>query len=488
MSLSLRGILFIMKITHVVAEVYPLASVGGYSRVVHALSNKQSEENIVSIVTPFYSGFSKDLINRISHPQKVKVLNPKLSSFEIEYSVLKINKNLTIYLIINKDYYQFRTNIYGYTDDANRWAYLSFCALELIKLKIIPTDVIHTHDWHTGILANIKKQYYHKLNIPVTFTIHNLKFQAMFDHRNSDLKNYDKWQSLGQFFEPELQKLNYLKRAIRYSDKCVFVSDGYLNEVLNGVNDELLNPLLIKNKQKLTSVLNRIDAQFNPFDINIHKNYNKNSIKLKEDNKLFLQKMLGLSMSNRTPLLCFVGRLDEQKGISLLIDALDVILRNSNAQFVQLGGGDSNYIPLLEGLAKKYKNRVYIYGKTDFNITAQIYASSDICLVPSKFEPCGIVPMEAQVFGCIPIVNSTGGLKDTTFDYHFNRAVATGFVFNDYDINNFIFKISSAIEVYNNIAEWKRLVINAMSQDYSWDKSAKEYMGIYKRVLDACYK
>ena len=206
-----------MKITHVVAEVYPLASVGGYARVIHALSNKQSENNVVNIVTPFYSNFAKDLKERLTQAKKLQVVNTKLDNFTFQYSVLKINKNLTIYLIINKDYYEYRTNIYGYTDDANRWAYLSFCALELIKQGGLQTDIIHTHDWHTGILANIKKQYYPKLNIPVIFTIHNLKFQAMFDHHNSDLQNYDRWQKLKQFFEPELQKLNYLKRAIRYS-------------------------------------------------------------------------------------------------------------------------------------------------------------------------------------------------------------------------------------------------------------------------------
>jgi len=472
-----------MNITHVVAEIYPLANVGGYSKVLHSLTKSQSKTNTVNIITPHYSGISSKYKEGISKAKKINVIDYTNGNWEIEYSILKIDENLTIFLINNNDYYKFRTNVYGYTDDANRWSYLSFCALELIKRQIVRSYVIHTHYWHTGILQNIKHQYYQELKTPVIFTVHNLKFQAMFDHRNSDLAKYDKWQKLPFFTNKRLQKLNFLKRAIKYADRCVFVSNGYLNEVLNGINDELLHKFLVKQQQKLTFVLNRIDGHFNPQNCKIYKNYDKQTFKFKNENKLFLQKKLKLNVTSHVPLLCFVGRLSEQKGIDILIDVLNVVLDNSNAQFVQLGGGDSNYIPKLHKLRQRFKNRVFIYGKTDFNITPQVYAASDICLIPSKFEPCGIVAMESQAFGCIPVVNATGCLKDTTINYLTDSVNATGFMFNNFDKDNFIFILSKALELFNNKKEWSKLVHNAMSMDFTWEKSADEYMRIYKNSI-----
>jgi len=471
-----------MNITHVVAEIYPLASVGGYSKVVHALTNRQSKSDRVNIITPYYSSIPKYLEKKVSRVYKFKATVSK--TFNIEYATYSVDKNLTIYLVKNDDYFNFRTNVYGYTDDANRWAYLSFCALELINQDVIKSDIIHTHDWHTGILQNIKHEYYPDIKAPVVFTIHNLKYQAMFDHHNSDLRAYDKWQKLPLYNNIGLQKLNYIKRAIKYADSCVFVSKGYLTEVLNGVNDELLLPLLKKEKRKLTYVLNRVDSDFNPVKSDIFKQYNVKNYENKSNNKTYLQKKLGLTVGKQTPLICFVGRLSEQKGILLLIDTLDVILRNSNAQFIQLGGGDNNYIPKLIKLQNRYKGRVYIYGKSDFKITPQVYASSDICVVPSKFEPCGIVPMEAQIFGCVPVVNSTGGLNDTTIDYLDDKQAATGFIFKGFDKENFIFTLSKALELFNNKPEWERLIKNAMLQDFSWDKSACEYKKIYKHLIN----
>ena len=262
------------------------------------------------------------------------------------------------------------------------------------------------------------------------------------------------------------------------------MSKGYLNEVLNGINDELLLPLIKKEESKLTYVLNRVDNNFNPNFSSIYKQYDKGTVIKKVENKTYLQKKLGLNVLKDAPLLCFVGRLSEQKGISLLVEVLDVVFRNTNAQFIQLGGGDSNYIPKLASLRHKYKKRVFIYGRSDFIITPQIYASSDICLVPSMFEPCGIVPMEAQIFGCVPIVNSTGGLNDTVVDYAVNKKNATGFMFSNFDKDNFVFTLGRALDLFNNKQEWNRLVQNAMSCDFSWDKSASEYMKIYKGILD----
>ncbi|MDA1337862.1 MAG: glycogen/starch synthase [bacterium] len=467
-----------MKITHVVAEIYPLAAVGGYSKVVEALTEKQSEESTVNVITPYYSTIPSAIKRRISDIVSVSIKDNG-EIMIIEYAILKVSKNKTIFLIHNKDYYQYRTNVYGYTDDANRWAYLSYSALKLVEAGIIETDIIHTHDWHTGILQNFKDQYFPNLNISIVFTIHNLKFQAMFDHRSSDLQNYDKYQGLYDYKSTQLQKLNFLKRAIKYADRCVFVSKGYMDEVLSGINDELLLPILTKQKKNLSYVLNGVDQAFNPLDCNIYSKYDKHTFVKKNQNKEFLQKKLKLIVSNQVALICFVGRLTEQKGISLLIEILPVILRNSNAQFVLLGGGDSNYLPRLREIEKEFKGRVYIYGKSDFDIAPQVFASSDLCLVPSIFEPCGIVPMEAQIFGCEPIVHSTGGLKDTTIDYNLDKLKATGFVFKNNDKDNFVFIISQALELYQNKSEWQKIVTNAMSQDFSWDKSALEYMKIY---------
>ena len=468
-----------MNILQVVAEVYPLASVGGYSKVVYSLSKELTNQgHKVTVVCPNYSFIPNNIKKQIIYDKVFvsKRIGP------IKYSQLTYN-NIDFLLIDHADYYQDRSNVYGYTDDANRWAYLSTVALEFIQEGMIIPDVIHVHDWHTGILSNIKSQNYKQVSQKTILTIHNLKYQAMFDHRNSDYKGYDIGQKIPFYNSSKLQKLNFLKRGIRYSDKVVFVSKGYLSEVVSGINDEGLGKILNLNKKKTSGILNGIDQNFNSKQSSIFKNYDYLSIKHKIDNKVYIQKKFKLQVDSSLPLVCYVGRLVEQKGVDLLIQSLDVILRNSNCQFVELGGGDNNYLPRFKDLEKEFKGRVYIHGKTDFNLAPQIFAASDICLVPSRFEPCGLVSMEASRFGAIPIVFDTGGLKDQVIPFNPLTLKGTGFVFKKHTTEDMVFEVSKALTLFTNKNVWQMIIKNTMqnSKNFSWEQSAKEYIKIYNK-------
>jgi starch synthase len=395
------------------------------------------------------------------------------------------------YFLENMEYYELRANVYGYTDDPIRWALLNRGALEFVLHDSFVPDVIHCNDWQVGILPNYLRTTYKNnpklAKMGSVFTIHNIKFQGMFDHKNvSEMDFDDGWSPVAPFFDPRLLKQNFMRRGIIHADIVSTVSKSYAKEITTPEYGEGLDKLVTELREKIFGVVNGIDyKELDPAkDSLLEKNYDLSSIHLRAFNKEALQKEFDLEVNKDIPVFGFVGRLDPQKGLDLLVSVLEKILKRYNLQFVQVGGGDGWLVELLQTLKKSFPDKVGVYPYPNFTLPRLIFGGSDLILYPSRFEPCGVVQLEAMRYGSIPLVRNVGGLRDTVTQFDAITQKGTGFVFDDFDEFALYGEIIRALEVYKNKPLWKKLQLNAMRADYSWGYSAKEYEKLYLRALE----
>jgi len=483
-----------LKILMVGAEVSPYANVGGYARVLAYLS--KSLITLGHDVRVFMPKFGS--IDETKYPLKIlkKGLNVPtdfidgVESLTCNVKFYHITGEAPVYFLENMEYYEKRANVYGYSDDPLRWALLSRGVLEFLRQSDWIPDVIQLNDWHTGLAPNYLKTVYKEdpilSKIASVFTIHNLKFQGMFDHRNVSEMDFDDGHSpIEPLFSPRLSRLNFMRRGIIYADLVNTVSDTYAHEILTSEYGEGLDKLLLEMRGKLFGVVNGIDyEEFDPAtDQYIDSNYDVNSIEDRTVNKIALQKEFGLPQDADIPILAFVGRLDSQKGIDLIFDITYPLMRDFNIQLVQVGGGDLSYIESFKKLQETFPKQVAVHTLPNFTLPRLVFAGADIGLFPSKFEPCGLVQMEYQRYGAIPVVRATGGLADTVVNFDPKTDTGTGFVFNDFDKWAFFAQVVRAIETYNHPKTWKILQKNAMKADFSWEGSAEKYVKLFNRAL-----
>lgn len=485
-----------LKILIVAAEAAPYATVGGFSSVVAYLSRELVKMgHDVRIFMPKFG-----LINEEVYKMDMAVENLKVPTDDENnpYLICNVKKHesqkngVLTYFLENQEYYEIRANVYDYFDDATRWALLSRGVLEFIKKKVFVPDIIHINDWHTGIVSNYLETVYKKdpllSKISTVFTIHNLSFQGQqIDPFNFSELDFDDGKSLvSPFFDERLKKLNYLKRGVLYSDVVNTVSKTYAKEILTPEFGNGLDRLLLEVKEKLFGIVNGIDyVEYNPATDNlIEQNYDIHSLDLRAKNKVALQKEFDLAARPNIPVLGFVGRLDPMKGVGLLIDVLRYVMKNYEVQFVQVGGGDTSLAEELYVLKKEYPTKVGIYPYPNFTLPRLMFSGCDVILYPSRFEPCGIVQIEAMRYGAIPLVRAVGGLADTVENYDSATGKGTGFVFKDFDGYSLYGQIVRALEIYQNKSAWKKLQKNALKADFSWEYSAKEYEKLYEIALD----
>ena len=481
-----------LKILFVAVEASPYASVGGFASVVAFLTKELKKRgHDVRIFMPKF-GF----LDEEKYKTKMVCEGLKVPTDDEDKEFLVCNvKTTTVgdvqtYFLENQEYYELRANVYSYSDDPTRWALLSRGCLEFIKTGDFVPNIIHCHDWHTGIVANYLKTVYKKdpilRDIASVFTIHNLAIQGIQDMNNFSEMDFDDGKSpVASLFDPTLNKQNFMKRGIIYSDVVNTVSKTYSKEILtpefgNGL-DRLLNEL----RSKLYGIVNGIDYDvFNPAtDTLIEKNYDSNSTDKRAYNKLALQKEFDLPQDENVMLLGFVGRLDWQKGVDLMIKTLDYVLSDFDVQFVQVGGGDAGLADMLRGLQEKHPGKVGIHTHLNFTLSRLLFAGCDAILYPSRFEPCGIVQLEAMRYGAIPVVRDVGGLSDTVVGFNSTSGEGTGFVFKNFSEFALLGQIVRAIEIFKNKPLWKKVQRNAMKQDFSWSYSAREYERLYERTL-----
>ncbi|MCQ2553741.1 MAG: glycogen synthase GlgA [Clostridia bacterium] len=432
-----------------------------------------------------------------SIPDKYKKKMEHLCSFNVPLSwrnlycgieVLKMG-GITYYFLDN-EYYFNRSKLYGEFDDGERVAFFSKAILEsIIHLEDFMPDVIHCNDWHTALVPVFLHEQYRNLpgfeNIKTVFTIHNLKFQGQF----SDFVIGDICGLAGTPAEHQLRigdSANYMQGALRYVEKITTVSPSYAEEICTKYFGEGLDWLFNERRDRLQGILNGIDTKvLDPeTDKALPAAFNAADVRGKAKCKAALQEELGLEVNPGKPLFAIISRLTEQKGMDLIAFNLPMF-ESGDMQLVVLGKGDDKFEEAFAYYAKKYPKS--ICAKLEFNeaLSHKIYAASDIFLMPSKFEPCGLSQLMAMRYGSLPIVRETGGLKDTVMPFNKFTKEGTGFSFSNYNAHELKTKIEEAADLYLNDKEtWDSLVKQAMEKDYSWKQAAKEYRKLYASLVE----
>lgn len=477
------------KVLMVGAEVAPYAYVGGVAMVLGYLSKALSDLGCdVRLFMPKFYSIDEEKYKLTTVYEGLQVPTDDESNPYLTCNVKEATAphGVKIYFLENQEYYEKRANIYGYSDDPTRWALLSRGALEFVRTKIFVPDVIHSNDWHTGLISNYMNTSYRKdpiiENITSVFTIHSLKYQGNFDHHNvPELDTDDGRSDVAPLFSDRLNMQNFMRRGILHSDVVNTVSKKYAKEVLTPEFGEGLDRLLLELQGKFFGIMNGIDyTVMDPrTDKLIPHNYGLGTLGKRVENKRALQKEFELKVDDKIPLFAIVGRLDYQKGIDLVVNTMHHAMKDYDIQFVQVGGGDASLVQMLQHLKEAYPDRVGIHTYPNFSLPRLIFAGSDVILYPSRFEPCGVVQLEAMRYGSIPLVRWVGGLADSVENFDSITMTGTGFVFKEFNEFALFGQIVRAIELYNHKNIWATLQKNAMKADFSWDSSAKEYVKLY---------
>lgn len=480
-----------MKIMFASAEVAPFSKVGGLADVVGSLPKvleKMGHE--IAIFTPLH-GFIDEKKFGIKEIENSKLtINYSYGEYYFRLKTAKLpGTNINVFFLDNSKYFAPFKEVYPrYIDtryEHERFIAFSHAVIEYAKLLNFKPDIIHSNDWHTAMIpvymkVNYKDDAFFSKTKNV-FSIHNLAYQgqwfddllyfAQIDHKYV-------WNCWGL---EHFGMLNWMKGAINYSDKIVVVSPNYAREIKTYEGGNGLDWTLNHNSHKLVGILNGVDYDvFNPeTDKSITKNYDVNHIGYKAENKKEILKEFGLEYYPEKPLIAIISRLVEQKGFDLIGPVCER-LKNLDAQFIVLGTGAYKYEDMFRYLSGTSSN---IRAKIEFgaHLSHKIYAGSDMFLMPSAFEPCGLGQLIALKYGSIPIVRATGGLDDTITGYPLEKS--DGFKFWNYDSYAMLDCINYALGVYKDKKVWKTLVQNAMQKDFSWNKSAKKYVEEYKSIL-----
>ncbi|MEG1004614.1 MAG: glycogen synthase GlgA [Clostridium sp.] len=475
-----------MKVLIAASEAHPFIKTGGLGDVIGALP--QALKNLgmdVRVVIPNYRDIKKEIKDKLKFIKefvvRVSWRDQYCGIFEYEY------KGVTYYLLDNEYYFK-RDGLYGYYDDGEKFAFFDRAVLDFIKEIEWKPDVIHCNDWQTGMIPVLHKVEYIKddfyKNIKTIISIHNLFFQGTFSKEIlPELFGYD--YELFNNGSIELHGgASFLKGAINYSDKVTTVSEAYAEEIKTPEYGEKLEGLLRYRGESLKGIVNGIDyEEYNPeTDKNIFKNYSVKTLVYKDENKEYLQKKLGLKVDKDIPMIGMVSRLTHQKGCDLITNMIEGLLQKE-VQVVVLGTGDYMYEDSFKYFQNKYPQKLSASITFDNAFAHEIYAASDMFLMPSLFEPCGLGQLIALRYGAVPIVRETGGLKDTVIPYNEISGEGNGFGFKNYNYEELKKIVEYALDVYEDKNEWDKLVVQAMTSDNSWIKSANKYKKMYEELI-----
>lgn len=472
-----------MKVLYVASEALPFMASGGLGDVAGSLPQALRKRLIgCRVVMPLYDGIKQELKDTMTFITSISVpvawRRQYCGIFEAKYKGV-------IYYLLDNQYYFKRDGIYGYYDDAERFAFFSRAVLEMIPYIDFKPDIIHCNDWQTALTPLYYSSMYASSpgyeNIKTVFTIHNIQYQGTYGKEliNEVLGIPQSATSLIEYDGD----VNFMKGAIETANRVTTVSPSYASEILDPWYSYGLDTILNERSWKLSGILNGIDTElYNPeTDKDIFVNYSANDFRKKADNKRALQELMNLPQRSDVPLIGMVSRLVSHKGLDLVRAVLDEFLGGTDVQMVVLGSGEWQYEQFFKDMAAKYPDKFAL--KLGFvpSLSKKIYAGTDMFLMPSKSEPCGLSQMIALRYGSVPIVRETGGLRDTIRDS--GDGEGNGFTFASYNAHDMLYTIRRAIEGYQNREGWSILVKRAMECDNSWGKSANEYIRLYKDLL-----
>ena len=475
-----------MNVVFASAEAAPFVKTGGLGDVAGSLpaALQKAGANVI-VMVPLYGTISDEYKSKMEHVTEFYVS----LGWRNEYCGLErlIHNGVTYLFVDNKRYFD-RDYPYGFFDDGERFAFFSKAITE--SLQYLPDgfkpDILHCNDWHTALAPVFLREFYQGMplyeNVSTIFSIHNIAFQGQFSAKVlEDICGLAHIPAAAYQLTCGHDAINFMQGALNYSDAITTVSPTYAGEIQTPAYGEHLDGVL-RRREALQGIVNGIDTDhFNPeTDPAIAQNFSVDDRSGKAVCKAKLQEELGLTVRDDQPLMTMVTRLTRQKGMDLVTYALDRILSNG-VQVAVLGTGDYEYENALRYFASKYPGQMSARIQFDPALSQRMYAGSDMFLMPSLFEPCGLSQMIAMRYGTLPVVRETGGLKDTVIPYNYETGEGTGFSFanfNGEEMGDAVFR--GARLFWDNHDAWNNVVTQAMNQDFSWTRSASKYMDLYR--------
>lgn len=476
-----------MNVVFASAEAAPFVKTGGLGDVAGSLpaALQKAGANVI-VMVPLYGTISDEYKNKMEHVAEFYVS----LGWRNEYCGLErlIHNDVTYLFVDNKRYFD-RDYPYGFFDDGERFAFFSKAITE--SLQYLPDgfrpDILHCNDWHTALAPVFLREFYQGMplyeNVSTIFSIHNIAFQGQFSAKVlEDICGLAHIPAAAFQLTCGHDAVNFMQGALNYSDAITTVSPTYAGEIQTPAYGEHLDGVLRRRREALQGIANGIDTDhFNPeTDPAIAQNFSVSDRSGKAICKAKLQEELGLTVRDDQPLMTMVTRLTRQKGMDLVTYALDRVLSNG-VQVAVLGTGDYEYENALRYFASKYPGQMAARIQFDPALSQRMYAGSDMFLMPSLFEPCGLSQMIAMRYGTLPVVRETGGLKDTVIPYNYETGEGTGFSFANFngdEMGDAVFR--GARLFWDNHDAWNNVVTQAMNQDFSWTRSASKYMDLYR--------
>jgi len=475
----------LIKVMYVAGECLPFMATGGLADVAGSLpkSIAKTGEVDIRVIMPLYKKCKLEWFEKFEF----------LGSFTVHLSwrqeycgIFRYFDNGVVYYFVDNERYFGRDNSYGYFDDGERFAFFSKAVAECLPYINFFPDVMHCNDWQSALVpvylktGNWEDVRYSKIkNI---YTIHNIEYQGVFGMNNlGDLFGIDERYKNDMEYNHDI---NLSKAAIQLSDKFTTVSESYCDNLKQPYCSRGLNHIIVRNEHKLVGILNGLDYDFyNPAtDTIIKQNFDINSLDKKVENKKAFQAELGLPVDGETPLFAMVGRLVSLKGLDLVTRIIEDPLQQ-DIQLIIVGTGDQRFVDYFKYLEDKYPTKVRaLTDKYSNELARKAYAASDIFIMPSKIEPCGISQMVASRFGSVPIVREVGGLKDSIKDFGCEEG-GNGYTFANYNADDLLYLINRAIKDYKDKKGWKKKMEIVMSTDFTWAKSAQKYVDLYKSLM-----
>lgn len=474
-----------MKVLFVSSEALPFAASGGLADVAGSLPAALRKRVVgCRVVMPLYQTVSEELRADMRFVGSISVP----VSWRRQYcGIFEARHNGVIYYLLDNQYYFKRSTLYGHYDDAERFAFFSRAVLEMLPLIGYKPDIIQANDWQAALVPIYYNLFYKDkaeyAGIKTLYTIHNIQYQGKYGleimgdvfgipESGRDLVEYDGC-------------LNLMKGGIETANLVNTVSPTYAEELQDAWFAYGLQDIIRDRSWKITGILNGIDTEgYDPkTDKQIYVNYTAETVKeCKAENKRKLQERLNLEQRADVPLIGMVTRLTEQKGLDLVKHIADRLMKNYDVQVAVLGTGNYEYEEFFRGMQEKYPGRFCAYIGFVPELSRKIYSGADIFLMPSKSEPCGLAQMIALRYGTIPLVRTTGGLKDSVFDTT-NNTEGNGFRFDTYNAEDLYDALERALAAYADKDAWDDLVQRAMASDNSWDRSANTYIRMYRALI-----
>jgi starch synthase len=480
-----------MKIFLASSELTPLAKTGGLADVCSALSVYFHDQgHDIQVLLQFYSTIDTfELeIRPVSGLQNLSISTGAHEFFYSIDSIILPGTSLTIYLLRCPELFQ-RAEMYSGPDEHLRFIVLSRVAIEICQYQGFAPDIFHCHDWHTSLLPLYLKTLYDWDSLfsktRSVLTIHNIGYQGVFGASAVDDAGLRDYQHMLDQDDLDGDRVNFLKTGVRYADLLTTVSPTYAREILTPEFGMGLEGLLQQRDDALAGILNGVDySEWSPeSDPLIMHNFSKLRMAGKKSNKKKLQLELQLETLPERPIIGMVTRLTWQKGLELVEQVMPALLAERDFSLVVLGNGEADYENYFHWLQSAYPGRVAFYCGFNNQLAHKVEAGSDMFLMPSRYEPCGLNQMYSLRYGTVPIVRATGGLADSVQQYDYETGQGTGVVFRDFDAGGLAWALNYAMDLYQNKKDWKKVVRNGMSQDYSWKQQGRIYEELFSALL-----